>query len=134
MRRLLPFTLLLLLATSCPRKAATLEVAPAAPTASGDPRAELLAAVERIAQRHHFTEFTLDGLNCTRSWRRPVLAGRGAGYDALLCAQYKLAGPVRVRVYDVVPANRAWTAPTDSLRLELVDSLGQWGNLKVSDR
>ena len=134
MRRFLPVTLFLLLATSCPRKAATLEITPSTATSSEDPRVELLAVVARIAARHHFTEFTLDGQDCTRSWRRPVLKGRGNGYDALLCAAYNPTGPVRVRVFDAVPANRDWTPQVDSLRRELVDSLGRWGNLKVSDR
>lgn len=126
-------SLVLLLATSCPRKAVVLELSPPAADSTRNPRAEVVALVGRLAARHEFAKsVTMDGVECTATWRRPAGREGYAGYDAWLCAQYAETGPMRLRLYDNVPMNHDWTPSTDSLRRELVDSLGQWGKLKVS--
>ena len=135
MHRFLTICLVLLLGTSCPSKSVTLQVVPSTEMSGAeDPRTATIAFLERIAQRHSFTpSVTLDGMKCTKTWRRPMRS-KAPREDAILCADYTLTGPIVVQLYDVVLMNRNWSPATDSLRRDLTDSLGRWGTLTVKDR
>jgi hypothetical protein len=135
MRHFLTISVVLLLGTSCPSKSVTLQVVPSTDMAGAeDPRAGATAFLERISQRHSFTpSVSLNGLKCTKTWRRPI-SSRAPRDDAILCADYTLTGPIVVQLYDVVLMNQKWSPATDSLRRELIDSLGRWGTLTVRDR
>ena len=139
MHRLLTVSTILLLGTSCPRKSVVLQVEPQAGTVTAeDHHAATLALLERIVRRHAFaSSVSLNGAHCTKTWRRPVPGGARLGLwpgDAIICAEYALAGPIVIQVYDDVPTNRQWTPATDSLRRELIDSLSRWGSLTISNR
>ena len=136
MRRLPIVTLVLLLGTSCPRKSVVLRVEPAAaPVGGEDSRATILGLLDRITHRHAFIPSVSlqESAPCTQTWRRRI-RDKGPRQDAFVCADYTASGPIVVRVADIALSNQAWTPPTDSLRRELIDSLGQAGHLVISDR
>ena len=135
MHRLRIVGLLLLLATSCPRKSVVLRLEPAIGVlASADSSVAIEALLARIAGRHGFaSSVSLYGAQCTKTWRRPM-AGHQPREEAFFCANYGANGPIVVHVYDAVLANHAWTPATDSLRRELIDSLSPRGKLTISDR
>ena len=135
MHRLRIVGLLLLLATSCPRKSVVLRLDPAVGVpATPDSAAAIGALLTRIAGRHGFTSsVSLYGVQCTKTWRR-AMAGHRPHEEAFFCADYGANGPTVVHVYDAVLANHAWTPATDSLRRELIDSLSPRGKLTSSAR